>query len=79
MGTCFKIQYTVHMALASFVRDGQLPTFTNDLFHCNFHAEQNVKGESRNGMYMNSVLIDLGIAIRYIKNSFQKSTYRKGQ
>ena len=64
MGKCFKIQYTVHMALASFVRDGQLPTFTNDLFHCNFHAEQNVKGESRNGMYMNSVLIDLGIAIR---------------
>ena len=51
MGTCFKIQYIVHMALASFVRDGQLPTFTNDLFHCNFHAEQNVKGESRNGMY----------------------------
>ena len=53
------------MALASFVRDGQLPTFTNDLFHCNFHAEQNVKGES--GMAcctcMNSVLIDLGIAI----------------
>ena len=43
--------YTVYMALASFVRDGQLPTFTNDLFHCNFHAEQNVKGESRNGMY----------------------------
>ena len=40
MGACFKIQYTVHMALASFVRDGQLPTFTNDLFHCNFHAEQ---------------------------------------
>ena len=51
MGTCFKIQYTVHMALASFVRDGQLPTFTNDLFHCNFHAEPNVKGESRNGKY----------------------------
>ena len=43
--------YTVHMALASFVRDGQLPTFTNDLFHCNFHAEQKGKGESRNGMY----------------------------
>ena len=39
------------MALASFVRDGQLPTFTNDLFHCNFHAEQKGKGESRNGMY----------------------------
>ena len=41
---------------------------------------QNKKEKVRVEMVcMNSVLIDLGKAIRSIKNYFQKSTYRKGQ